>query len=326
MTAQDPGVLAASNGSTRRTLRALALAAAILTAAGCGSVQVQRGKNLATAGVEYSRATADLLDAATDAMIDADSGAFVRSRLTGPGLTPKLVDELQGELDGHDAKLISNTKKMVTLHASLSATESYFLALQNLVDNPQSDGTATAVSNLSDQINALNGAIKKHGDDAVKPLLSEEQKTAVAGLSKLVADQIHGAKVAAALKRDAPVIGEALKLQERIIALSGSVLNGALIDQNAVFYTDRVKAPFAAQDIGETWIGDRNTYIKAKAIGETSKELQAARDAAKQMDAIWQKILSGVYDTGEIAAQVAEIQAVTAALVKVKQAEKPKAP
>lgn len=71
---------------------------------------------------------------------------------------------------------------------------------------------------------------------------------------------------------------------------------------------------------------DRNAYIKAEAFGQTTKEMTAARDAAKQMTLTWQKILSGVYDTSEMTVQIKEIEALTVAFAKVKTAEKPKAP
>jgi hypothetical protein len=322
MTDQNPVMLATGNNGACRLVSTCALAIVMLLAAGCGSVQVQRGKSLATSGVAYAKATADLLDAANDAMIDADSEVFVRSRIRPSALTPERLQDIQKDFDKKNDALVQNTRQFALLHKSLSATENYFLALQDLVDNPQSDATASAVSNLADQLNAVNGAIK---GSAATPLLSEAQKTAIGGLTKLVADQVHGAVVAAALKRDAPLIGETLKLQEKLLEVSGSAIRSALIDRNNIFFVDSVEAPFTKQDIGAQWVADRNTYIKARAIGEVPKELQAARDAARQMDEIWRKILSGVYDTGEIAAQIAEIQALTAALVKVKQAEKPKA-
>lgn len=291
---------------------------------GCGSVQVQRGKNLATAGVQYSQATAALVDVANDAMIDSDSEALVRTKLPADALNADTITKLRDRLTQLDSGLVDNTKTFISMHASLSATESYFLALQNLADNPQSEAAASAVSVLSDRVNSLNAALK-NGDSSLKPVLSDQQKAALSGLTKLVVDQVHGAKVNAALKRDAAIIGETLQLQARIIDLASRVISSELKDQNNRFYVDRIKRQFENQEIGSTWVADRNTYIKTKAIGETSEELQAARQAARQMSASWEKILSGDYDISEMAAQIAEVEALAAAIVKLKQAEKPKA-
>ncbi len=298
--------------------------ATVLPLVGCGSVEVQRGKNLATAGVQYSKSTAGLIDVANDAMIDSDSEALVRTKLPAAALNADMTAKLADRLKQLDSGLVDNTKMFISLHASLSATESYFLALQNLADNPQSEAAASAVSTLSDRVNSLNEALKK-GDSSLKPVVSEQQKTAFAGLTKLVVDQVHGAKVNAALKRDAAIIGETLHLQGQIIDLAGPIISGALIDQNNRFYIDHVKRQFEKQEIGSTWVSDRNTYIKAKAIGETSKELKAAKQAATQMSASWEKILAGAYDTSEMTAQIAEVETLVAAIVKLKQAEKPKA-
>lgn len=298
--------------------------ATVLSLVGCGSVEVQRGKNLATAGVQYSKATAALVDVANDAMIDSDSEALVRTKLPAAALNADMTVKLADRLKQLDSGLVDNTKMFITLHASLSATEGYFLALQNLADNPQSEAAASAVSTLSDRVNSLNEALKK-GDSSLKPVVSEQQKIAFASLTKLVVDQMHGVKISAALKRDAAVIGETLQLQGQIIDLAGPIISAALIDQNNRFYIDHVKRQFEKQEIGSTWVIDRNTYIKAKAIGETSKELRAAKQAATQMSASWEKILAGAYDTSEMTAQIAEVETLVAAIVKLKQAEKPKA-
>lgn len=305
----------------------LMFAAAILTLAGCASVEVQRGKNLASSGVQYTKATATLIDVATDAMIDADSEAFVRTKLPTEALSrpENSPEKLQGRLEKSNEGLVQNTKLFLALRTSLSTVGDYFAALQTLTDNPQSEATASAVSSLADRVNTLNKALKE-GDNPVKPILSDEQKTALSGLTKLVADQIHGVLVGAALRRDAPIIGESLLLQEKILDLSELIISGALIEQNNRFFVDKVQKRFKKQDIDSSWVMDRNKYIKAKAIGETSKEIKAARDASKQMRKTWEKILSGVYDTSEMRQQIEELNALVAAMVALKQAEKPKAP
>jgi hypothetical protein len=44
------------------------------------------------------------------------------------------------------------------------------------------------------------------------------------------------------------------------------------------------------------------------------------------MSKMWEKILSGVYDTSEIRHAIEEVEALASALTALKQAEKPKAP
>lgn len=315
-----------TEGKHRLTLSAVVLTA-VIALSSCASVEVQRGKNLAAAGVQYSKATAALVDTANDAMIDSDSEAMVRSKLPAAALAmPQFsADNLRARLEQSNKGLVENTTLLLSLRASLSTTASYFVALQSLVDNPQSEATAAAVSTLSDRVNALNKVLSA-GSGPVKPVTSDTQKTALSSLAKLVTDQAHGAIVARALRRDAPVIGEALLLQEMVWSLAAKIVSGALTDQTNRFYVDNVSRPYEKQEIGAAWVADRNKYIKARAIGETSKEIQAARAAAAQMNKTWEKVLSGVYDADEMRQQIAELEALVTALAAVKEAEKPKAP
>jgi hypothetical protein len=303
--------------------RGLLIAITILELTGCASVQVQRGKDLSTVGIQYTEATIALVDVAIDAMIDADSQALVRTKLPAAALQrPQYApDKLQEKLDTSNKGLVENTKLYLSLRASLSAVEAYFKALQTLVDNPQSESAGSAVSTLADRVNAISKAVK-----GIQPVISNEQKTALSGLAKLVANEVHGAKVGAALKRDASVIGEALALQEALMENAETIIVGALNDENARFYVDKVRRPFEKQEIDRVWVTDRKTYIKAKATGVTAEALKSARAASKQMSKSWEKILSGVYDISETRKQIEEVEALVSAMVALKQAEKPKPP
>ena len=315
------------HGRMLSILPAVLLIMTTIGTTGCAGVEAQRGKDLASAGVQYTRATAALIDVAIDANIDAESEALVRTKLPPAALSlpENAPDKLKQELEKKDKGLIENTRLFYSLRASLSTVEGYFLALQTLAENPQSEATASAISTLSDRVNTLNGVLKK-GDGPVKPVISDAQKTALTGLTKLVADQIHGAIVAAALKRDAPIIGEALLLQERVLDLSGAIISGALSARANMFFVDNVQRPYTKQEIGSGWVLDRNRYIKAAAVGEMSRELQTARAASAQMGKTWEKILSGVYDASEMRKQLMELEALVSALSALKQADRPKAP
>lgn len=306
--------------------RLVLLLVVIIGLIGCASVEVQRGKDLATVGIQYTTATTALVDVAIDSMIDADSESFVRSKLPPaalkiPGSTPS---ELIDRLNVSNEKLIQNAKQYFSIRASLVAFGDYFKALQTLTENPQSETTASAVSSIVERVNAINQAVKS-GSATDKPLISDAQKTALSGLAKLVADQVHGAVVAAQLKRDAPIIGEALLLQQRVLENAETVILAALRDENERFYIDKVQRPFGTQEIDDVWVGNRKTYLKTKALGETSEALKTARDASKQMSKTWEKILSGVYDSSEMKQQLAEVEALVAATAALKQASNSKA-
>ena len=303
------------------------IAIAIAGVTGCSTVDLQRGKDLSSAGVSYSKATSILIDVAVDSMINADSEAHIRTKLPQavlirPEYTP---EKLRARLEKSDFELISNTTQLLTLKASVGSIEAYFSGLQTLADNPQSEATSSAVSTLADRVNALNGALKE-SEGSVKPVISESQKTALSGLAKIVSDQVHAKKVGDALKRDAKIIGEAILLQEEILGFAEKVIIGDLNSKANRFYVDSVEEPFEKQTIDETWVNNRNIYIKAKATGQVSEAVKTAKEASKQMGKIWGKILSGVYDVSEIRQQIQDMEAIVNALLALKKVEKPVTP
>jgi hypothetical protein len=290
----------------------------LLLASGCAGVNVQRGKDLSTAGVAYTKATSAVVDATIDAMIDSESEALVRS-YEGPNAPkpdPTRLDKLNG-------LAIKNTATFLKMKASLAAVQAYFEGLQALVNDDSSTGAATAVGQLADHVNSLNRVLE--GDPEAKDKISADQKSALSGLAKLVVDQVHGAKVAEALRRDAPVIGEALAFQAAILDNSALIIGNNLKQKANVFYVDRVRAPFAAGKIGASWVDDRRTYIRGAATGEVADSLKTAREASKQMTKAWEKVLSGTYDLSEMTTSIEELNDLLAAADALKKASGSKA-
>jgi hypothetical protein len=294
---------------------------------GCASVDVQKGKDLSSAGVAYSQATSALIDVAINSMIDADSEAHVRTKLPQEALTrmeytPK---KLREKLKKSDSTLISNTTQLLLLKASVDSMGAYFKALQTLADNPQSDTTASSVSTLADRVNSLNAELKKP-NEGIQPIISESQKTALNGLSKLVSDQAHAIKVSNALKRDSKIIGESILLQKEILSFAEKIIIGDLNSKANRFYVDNVEDHFEKQNIDDKWVSDRRLYIKSKATGQISEAVTTPSEASTQMSKIWEKVLSGVYSSSEMHQQIQDLDAIVKALLALKQAEKPIVP
>lgn len=233
-------------------------------------------------------------------------------------------DQRKKQLDLLDADLIGGVVYYAKLRRSIGALEAYFHALQALADGSQADATQAAVSILADRVNSLNSALEG-GGASVKPVLSDAQKSALAGLSKLVAKQVHGAVVGRALERDAPVIGRALLLQQQVVTVAESDIANKITEANNRFYVDKVLGPYQTAIIDATWVEDRRTYIKVRALNLTLDTVRLAQAASVQMQVVWSKILSGNFTVGEIASMLRETDELLAALVAFKAAEKPKA-
>lgn len=97
------------------------------------------------------------------------------------------------------------------------------------------------------------------------------------------------------------------------------------MDANERFYVDKVLGPYQTATIDSTWVDDRRIYIKVKALGQTLDTVKSAQVASKQMEAVWQKILSGDYSAAELATMLRETDELLGAVAALKAAEKPKA-
>ncbi len=302
--------------------RTSVLLLAALISAGCASTNVNRATNLSTAGVHYAQTTSAVVGVAIDAVIDADSETEVR-RKPRPANMPTAETRTK-ELEQLDTVLIDSVVYYAKLRSSIGALEAYFEALQALANGSQADATQTAVSGLADRVNSLN-AVLEAGRPDVKPVLSASQKSALVGLSKLVATQVHGAAVGRALERDAPVIGRAIALQQQVLSVAESDISSKIADANERFYVDKVLGPYQKATIDSAWVDDRRTYIKVKALGQTLDAVRSAQMASQQMEVAWRKIVSGDYSVAEIAAMLRETDELLAAVVALKAAERPKA-
>lgn len=285
---------------------------------GCAGVAAQRAKDVSSAGVAYSQATAAVVDVAIGATVDASSQSRVLGKPRQPVTDPAERQARQDELKEIDKELIGNAVEYVRLKRSVGAIEAYFKALQELADGSTTEATQTAVEGLADRINGLNAALDKGKDG--KPLISDEQKGAIAGLAKQVAKQIHGAALAQALQRDAPVIGRALVLQEKVLKAAEMDIRANLTNASQRFYTGRVLMPYGTGVIDDAWADDRRAYIRIAALGNTPEALNTAQAASRQMQTVWARVLSGEYSATEITAMLKDTEDLLAAVAALKDA------
>jgi hypothetical protein len=258
----------------------------------------------------------NVVDVAIDAAIDNDSLAQI---ITAP--RPPVSDDQQArratQLEALDVGLVKTVQLYVQLQQSLLVTRSYFVALQALASGSQADATGEAVQGLAMRVNGVSRALEA---SSTKPLISDAQVQALGGLARVVAAQVHGARVAAALQRDAPVIGRALVLQESVLKIAASDIGSYMTTVNDQLFLNRVQGPYQKGEYGAGWASDRATYLKVRALGSRSGQVDAAAAASREMQAIWQRILAGTSSPAEIAASLAEVNDLLEAVAALKDA------
>jgi hypothetical protein len=297
---------------------AVAVLAAVL--GGCASVAVERAKDLSSAGIQYAQATAKVVDVASDAAVDADSDTQIVTK-PRPPVSPEQQDQRAARLEELDAQLVQTISLYATLKRSVNAVEAYFRALEDLANGSQAGAIGQGVKSVAERVDSLSDALEK---GAGKPLLTQAQVNAIGGLAKVVAAEVHGAKVARVLERDAPTIGRALALQERVLELAGDDIRNHLTKSNNQLYLGKVKAPYVKGDIDGTWASHRRTYLRVRALGQTEAALTSAQAAAKQMQNVWQRILSGEYSATELTAMLKDTEDLLEAVGALKDATKGK--
>jgi len=278
---------------------------------GCASVQVDRGKDVSKAGIAYSRATLSVIDMAMDALVDVSSQS--RLLIAERPAEGTEIAERKKELQLIDAELIKNVRQYAVLKRSVGALESYFIGLQELSGATPGDATEASLQTLADRVNGVSTAL---GGEAK---LSEERKGAIAALGKLLVKQAHGAAVARALERDAQTIGRALALQNVVLQTSAADVKAQADAEAVMFHRERVVKPYLAGGIGQAWVDDRRTYIKATALGNASAALQDASQAAHQMEAVWGRILSGESNGKELVLVLRDVNEALDAVAALKK-------
>ena len=302
-----------------KTMRCgLAAALSTILVAGCASVAVERAKDLSSAGIRYAQATAIVIDVASDAAVDADSDTQVITK-PRPPLSAQQQDQRAVQLEQLDTQLVKTISLYATLKRSVLAVETYFKALQALASGSQAEATGDAVKSVADRVSNLSDALER---GAGKPLLTSAQVSAIAGLAKVVAAQVHGAKVAKTLERDAPTIGRALALQERVLELAGDDIRNNLTKTNNQLYLTKVKTPYLKGEIDGHWADNRRTYLRVRALGQTDAALTSAQVAAKQMQIVWGRLLSGEYSASELTAMLQDTEDLLEAVNALKDANK----
>ncbi len=276
-------------------------AAAALLQGGCASVSVERGKDLSSAGVAYAQATAAVIDMAVDAAIDASSERQIRKRM-GPAATLQERAEREATLKELDQALVENVQNYVRLKRSVGAVQAYFTGLQALAGATPAQATENAVQGLVGHVNGLNLALQGGKE------ISSEKGSAIAAVAGMFIKQAHGAAVARALERDATVITRALVLQELALRLAVGDVVASMNDANARFERDRVIKPYLAGGVGQDWADDRRIAVKTRAIGTSPQAVASAAEAARQMQAVWGRILSGETSGAEFSLLLRDVQ------------------
>ncbi len=274
------------------------LSGLILLLSGCisSSQKIQQGRDLSTSGIQYTEAVNGLLDVTMDRVIDFDSSEAIRIRKRAA------EDTLKQKIQERDSVLLALLNELNSFRRYTQQLKVYFLNLQALVNSPVQAESGAVVRELSESVRNANNEIRSK--NSIR--LSEEETDGIAALSQSVAKGVHAAKIDAALRRDAKVIGEQLLLHEKLLASLTDMLRDRFEMENDEFRNAKVTKPYINKkvEIGDQWKKDRKKWLNSQF---TSESLDKAKEAARQLRAVWEQILQGQSDPGSIALLIQDI-------------------
>jgi len=117
---------------------------------------------------------------------------------------------------------------------------------------------------------------------------------------------VQSAMLQHALKRDAPIIGEQLVLQEKLLTKLSEMLNQRFKEQLIIMEKDRIRKPYINKTITneEDWKKTRKQFLKSVFLDQN---LEPAKSSIKEMRLIWENILNGKQDIGSIQSTLSDI-------------------
>jgi hypothetical protein len=250
----------------------------LLASFGCYQERLEQFNTFATAGSLYVQAFHKLVAAAGSAMIAGDSAVLITARNLK---TPP--DDAVAKDDQSLAAYLDNLGK---IDAHATALGSYFDAVSKLADNKLNTSMATSADGLLSSIDQLNPEIGK-AQFAGKPVSSYVKSAASLAVTVFKVRTLDEH-----LKKAAPVIDQALALQEAAVDCIGDQMKASLGTALEVReQTDLINpynAPFGTK-LPSTWNSDREAFLRSKV---TLASVDSAKSAIAALHKAYQQLLT----------------------------------
>jgi hypothetical protein len=268
--------------SARFSILFLLVLPAVVSSSGCYQERVNQFSTFATAGSLYVQNFHKLILAAGSAMIAADSATLISAGNLG---TPP-----DGTVAKDDQLLAAYLTNLSKIDAHATALGSYFDAVSRLTDKNLGASMATSANGLLDSIAKLNPEIAKvkFAGKSVGDYVNLGVPLVVTAYKVRVLDE-H-------LKKAAPVIDQALALQESALDCIGDQMKASLGAALQVRERTAVIDPYNSaygsmprKPLPSTWNSDREVFLRAKV---TIDSLESAKAAIKSLRTAYQQLVT----------------------------------
>lgn len=293
MTVLNTKSLRGNMSSSKRYLpKLLPLAITVLFTA-CSNSTLIKSQDLSASSIAYTETVNELLDETINNVINVDSKELVRTR-QGKNRYKKLKERNKSlkALIGE----INRFRHQTTL------MNSYFLNLQALADSTVKDDVGVNLGRISSRIKYMNNRPRNDDDEIrINRLLTEKEEGYISKIGSLIIGSYYAARIEAALRRDAPIIGKLMLLQEKELNNIVNILRDRLDAGSRIHLIDEVVGPFVNLESEtfekNTWIDNRRKFFEMQ---QAAQIFSNVKEAQKGLRFAWEDILRGKKDIGEV--------------------------
>jgi hypothetical protein len=278
--------------------RFAALFLAVALFSGCSTVATTRGKAVAETGKKYVETMGKINDLAYEKTLTFSAN------LLGAQVAPRLQTTLEAFTEDHRAR----SKLITEYKAYLAGLTEYFSNLEALANGDQSEATSAAMGKVIDSLKAVPAKIS----------IPADRKTALTGLTGMIAKGVHNAAVEKALTRDADIIAQSLAVTDKMLDEHIRQIKFREDAAREKLYAEKVVKPFGGTAaLTVEWKKAWTDYVR---VPPAIAILEEGKKASSEMQLAWKNLLRGDYSFAEIQAMLANTKANIEALAAVKDA------
>ena len=286
-----------------KTPVALTLSFMCCIASSCAAMKTSQFKQFSQAGISYSSAVTDLLDASGAAAIDTDSMVLVKTR------QPLSTTERGAAIIEHNKTLRERLAILGELRRHARLLSSYFEVLGTLADSNAPSQVGSAAEGVVQALGKLDTSIQnaKVGHTPVADF--------VGSVTQIAVGHFKAAALESELKKRAQTIERELDLQQAALSAIAQEMRVDLQAQIQQQESNDIVMPFVRDGLlPDTWSKERKEILQSQI---SLASVDAAADAAKKLKIAFVALAEGRFQLVDIPSVLSQISEVVALIEKV---------
>lgn len=276
----------------------------------CDSERLTQFSSFAAAGSQYVQNFHDLTAQAGSAMIASDSATLITARTQAGAAIASHIPEYTNDVQKDDQGLEQYLSTLQQLDAHAALLGSYFSAITQLTNGKAGTQVATAADSFLDSINTFNPQIEK------ATLGGKSVKTYLQPAATLIVDHFEAKELDNQLKKAAPIIDQALSLQEAAVAaLMAQIKESQGASLEIRESTDVINPYVSPGALPASWPTSREAFLRDQV---TIRGLSSAQSAISQLHITFKQLVQNKHSSPDFTTLLSEIEKMSGYVSAVK--------